>query len=416
MDLFNRALSLAQMAADRLNSSLTSLTSTSLTPPQPRTPPPYLGPDLLSSLPHELHALIFTYLPLRALFASARLSRTFALLPSHPSTDDLFRRQIFDPTRPSLCTDRPPTEPWRRYVQRVVDVEHRLIGDDASGVKYEVGGCDERVQGPRMFVSMRRGWAANYDPNQAVYWGYENSIESVFSSSLVLRFVSWLEVAVDIDLPTPPTPDATPYRYKVLFRLGVSERSNLGSPTFAAGPAEEDVAYATSVSRVVHNHHLRELIDDRESVVTGVGCHVWGEAEAEVRPAEVEEVGWRPRNQAEALMGGRRRLGMRRRSATEARSRIRAERVMRELLIGVVEVRYKGGGGGGGGGEGGKRGEGPEGKEEKREEAGERTAAAAAVPFRPHCVRMRVQCTKVGPNEGTKSGVAFDCIIAERIP
>ena len=412
MDLLNRAVSLATTAATALTSSLTSLTSTltgSSSPPRPPSPPPYHGPDLLSPLPHELHALIFSFLPLRSLFACTRISPTFSLLPSHPSTDDLFRRQLFDPTRPHLCTDRPPHEPFHSYVHRVVDSEHRLIPHPTSPhlILYEIGGCDERVKGPRQFTSMRAGWAANYDPAE-VYWAYERSVEAVFGQSLFLKFVCWLEVVVDVELPTPPTAECGPYRYALYFRLGVSERSNLGSPTVAVEPVDDDARYASSASRLVHNHQLRKLIGEKESVVTGVGGRVWGEEEAELRPAEVEEVGRRrPRNQAEALMG-RRRLGMRRRSFEE-RSRVRAERVMRELRIGVVEVRYKGKAE-----EASRREEEADGKEEKNDqEEGKQQKPPA--PFRPDSVCMRVSCRKVGPAEGAKSGVAFDCVIAERL-
>ena len=93
MDL-GRLLSLATSAASQASSALSTVASRLLsqstnTPATPPLPPerPYDGPDILSPLSHDLHAHIFTFLPLRALFASSRLSSTFSSLASHPTCD-----------------------------------------------------------------------------------------------------------------------------------------------------------------------------------------------------------------------------------------------------------------------------------------------------------------------------------------
>ena len=203
---------------------------------------------------------------------------------------------------------------------------------------------------------MKRSFIANYDG--ARYWRFEPSRESVFNELLVLRNVCWLQLETRISLPCPP-PGRAPYRFRISYRLAVSERSNLGSPTFSVEPMlPMDAAFCTDVRRVVHNDELRHLIDQGESCVMGIAMTqttAWrrpGEERRHLRPvaAGAERAGgrvrddgagreMRPRGQAEALMGrmpfmrfgGRVRMGGRRRADSIGSAVIRPVMVMREL-------------------------------------------------------------------------------------
>lgn len=417
-------LSMATNAASQATSALSAVASRLLplsstapnSPPQPAERP-YDGPDLLSALSHDLHAHIFTFLPLRALFASSRISSAFSAVPSHPTCDELYRQQLFDPLHPQLCSDRAASESWRAYVSRVVDVERRLVSGGEEGVLYDVGGCDEDHprRGPRMYVGASHLDAANYDSNAQLYWHFEETEDTPFPRPglLVLRNVCWLQVECLIRLPSPPL-GHTSYRYQVYWRLGVSEKSNLGSPTFSVAPVEEDAPFATAASRVVHNDQLRRLIELPYTHIPGVGDEqppnfipLPTETEGAQRREEAAER--RPRNQAEVLLAGRphfMRPG-RRIPVEERHGPIRPERVMRELLIGEVEVRAKETVGA----EAAVR---SEGKEEKTEEEEEKTRV---VQRGLGCgdVRMWVRCLKIGNAEMWKNNVSYDCIIAERM-
>ena len=396
---------MATAAATHASSAISAVASRLLSSPlnSPSLPPerPYNGPDLLSSLTHDLHAHIFTFLPLRALFASSRLSSTFATLPSHPTCDELYRQQLFDPFHAQLCSDRSAGESWRSYVNRVVDVERRLVSGDEDGVLYDVGGCDEDHphRGPRMYVGAKHYHAANYDSNAPLFWSFEETDDTPFPlpGLLVLRNVCWLQVECLIRLPSPPL-GHSPFRYRVYWRLGVSEKSNLGGPTFSVGPVDDDAPLATSASRVVYNDQLRRLIQLPYTHIPGVG----DEQPPAIIPMPTEEAEGgereqerRPRNQADVLMGGRPQWMRRsRRIPVEDRhGPIRPERVMRELLIGEVEVRARESSGD----EAGRR----EGKEEKEEEGEERTRV---VERGQGCgdVRMWVRCIKIGAAEAWK--------------
>ena len=291
-------------------------------------------------------------------------------------------------------------------------MERRLVSGGEEAVLYDVGGCDEDAprRGPRMYVGAKHFHAANYQSNAPLFWAFETSDDTPFPQPgpLVLRNVCWLQVECVVRLPSPPL-GHSPYRYRVYWRLGVSEKSNLGGPTFSAGPAEEDAALATAASRLVHNDQLRRLIQTPYTHIPGVGD--------EQLPAfiplpsadggEEEAADRRPRTQAEVLLAGRPAWmnGRRRRVAAEDRhgSNIRPERVMRELLIGEVEVRAR------------EETSRSEGKEERAEE--EREESRRETEHGQGCgdVRMWVRCLKVGNAELWKNNVAFDCIIAERV-
>ena len=272
-------LSIATTAASQATSVLSSVASRLLSSSAPTSttlPPerPYDGPDLLSSLSHDLHAHVFTFLSLRALFAVSRVSSAFSALPSHPTCDELYRQQLFDPFHAALCSDRSAGETWRDYVSRVVDVERRLVSGGEDGVLYDVGGCDEDHphRGSRMYIGAQHFHAANYDSNAQLFWNFDETDDTPFPvpGLLVLRNVCWLQVECLVRLPSPP-PGHTPYRYRLFWRLGVSERSNLGGPTFSVAPVEEDAAFATAASRVVYNDQLRRLIDQPYTHIPGVG-------------------------------------------------------------------------------------------------------------------------------------------------
>ena len=454
----SRAAAVAASAAEHLSSSLSTIAASLSSPSPPARPPspPYTGPDRLSPLSHDLHALIFTFLPLRALFVAARVSSTFRSLPSHPVADELYRSQLFVPSAPSACTDRRADESWREYVTRVVAVERRLVGSEESGLRYEIGGCDERVRGPRMYCGMRAAAVANYTPTDTRYWEFVLSPDSVFGSWLMLNAVCWLQVERAIALPCPPA-GHSPFRFRLLYRLGVSERSNLGSPTFSAAPVPADARFCSDVRRVVHNDELVRLIRQQPSRVMGVGEEK-AEEDEQQQPQQEEQTadagigqpvwdgeqaaGEQPRGLAMAevrqtpaarLLGhtvafigrnGRVRVQRRYRAAERRDGGIRPEMVLRELVIGEIEVRAR---------DSSDASLPParDGKEEKREAAvqGEeeedneekddavRHAAAGAGPdYGPAgFVRVEVKCLRCTAQEGWKSGVAFDCIIAERI-
>ena len=412
---------MATTAASQATSAISAVASRLLSSASPTSPPPpperpYTGPDLLSPLSHDLHAHIFTFLPLRALFASSRVSSTFSALPSHPQCDELYRQQLFDPLHAPLCSDRVAGESWRSYVSRVVDVERRLVSGGEDGVLYDVGGCDEDHphRGPRMYVSAKHYHAANYDSNAPLFWSFEETEDTPFPSPglLVLRNVCWLQVECVIRLPSPPLGHAA-YRYRVCWRLGVSERSNLGGPTFSVGPVDQDAPFATAASRLVYNDQLRRLIQQPYTHIPGVGDEqppafipLPTEAEEAQRGEEQER---RPRNQAGVLLAGRPHWIMRRPRRVPVEDRngpIRPERVMRELLIGEVEVRARE--------TSGDETVRSEGKEEE-EEGEEQTRV---VEHGQGCgdVRMWVRCMKIGDAEQWKNNVAFDCLIAERMP
>ena len=285
-------------------------------------------------------------------------------------------------------------------------------GED--GVLYDVGGCDEDQpqRGPRMYVSSKHYHAANSDSRAPVYWAFEETDDTPFPipGLLVLRGVCWLQVECVIRLPSPPV-GQLPYRYRVYWRLGVSEKSNLGGPRFSVGPVEQDAPFASEVSRVVYNDHLRRLIDLPYTHIPGVGDEqppAFIPQPTEAAEAErIEEPERRPRNQGEMLMNGRPHWMRRpRRTPIEDRQgQIRPERVMRELIIGEVEVRAKETAANEAGRSGGK---------EEKEEGEEKTRVTE---HGQGCgdVRVWVRCLKIGNSKQWKNNVAFDCIIAERV-
>ena len=284
-----------------------------------------------------------------------------------------------------------------------MDVERRLVSGSEDGVLYDVGGCDEDHphRGPRMYVGVQHCHAANYASTAPLFWAFEETIDTPFPQPglLVLRNVCWLQVECLIRLPSPPL-HHSPFRYRIYWRLGVSERSNLGGPTFSVAPIEEDESLATSASRITYNDQLRRLIQLPYTHIPGVG----DEQPPSSIPLPTEEAEGeeqqQPRHQADAfVLAGRAQWVRRRRIPVEDRgSGIRPERVMREMLIGEVEVRARDVSR-----EEAKRGEVKDGKEEKVEEEEERKTQTGEHGLGCGDVRMWVRCIKIGSNEPWKS-------------
>jgi len=399
-------------ATEKVRDMATTIANT-ITGTKKESPPiviEYHGPDYFTRLPSQLIVLIFQYLAPLTFHSSLRISRLISSLHDHNETEILYKRHLFDADR---CQNDRGGRGFREYLHSISEF-HKLIPDDSDeNIKYQIGTF--RGHNPRMFVSMKKVACGWHDPNaDNQYWQNETSNESVFNLMYKLMGVCWLQITGDISLPAPLIPN-TVFRYRLWWRVGVNHRTTMHSPIVSIVPVENyaHLCSVTTEPREITDWMFRQLSSAPDSVVMGIGNDsinserknsdtdeklanesnrapgdlIEGEDEHEEKTAP-------PRNQAEALMRhtgmGRRaaRLGHHRARPMQRRQQqppaARPERVMRECLIGDVEVS---------------------GGLLHNEEN----------PARVSSVLVSVRMLKCGPNEWWKNNIWFDGIIVERL-